>query len=291
MLLLVSVCRAAYSYCLAVNIQNTPSSFRTRIGLFFFEPLIVWSLIITQLEMASAAAVSNINREYFLTSLALPVTAVYLAVFLPIRFGRRDISVAVQKTGRVDRIIYVGGKLINSVVYMLPVGIFSAAGMPNSAAYYAVAQRYANLILVFEQARSRIFSARLMAERSLRDSRALFIEQKRSVISTGLTMFFIVMSIVLIGIETRILTEIKLSYFFLALLFNTLTLLEFGIGGALQLKNSHIFYFVANSLVLNAGGLVLFLFQDIGISLLVILLCKLLYNLSLYSKFKNLFLR
>lgn len=289
-LLLVSVCRAAYSYCLAVNIQRTPNSFRTRAGLFFFEPLIVWSLIIAQLEMASTESVSNFNIEFWPVSLVLPITAVYIACFLPIRSRRREIIGAVQKTGRADRISYVCGRLINSVVYLLPVGIFSAAGMPNSAAYYAVAQRYANIILVFEQARSRIFSARLLAEHGLRDSRALFIEHKRSVISTGLILFSIVAPIVLIGEEIGILTELKVSYFFLALLFSTLTLLEFGMGGALQLKNSHIFYFISNSLVLGASGLVLFLFQDIGISFLAILICKLLYNLSLYSKFKNRFL-
>ena len=251
MTLAIALFRAVSRYLTQLNIQFEVESKRAQTALTMTEPLlwVATSLFFigTHISGYDDKSLSVIAVKI---ALAILLSLAAIIAFLPYRPPLSWHKIGAQISWHS---FLAKGKLslagtLNSTFVSLPVVMLTNINLTNEAAFFAVAQRYANMILLFEQVRSRLFSAKFitLAADNITEKMALFQVHRRNALVTGMaTTAALGGGIGLLSVLALV-PELHYPSLFCAICIALLTLLEFGSGSILLLQNNERAYITAN---------------------------------------------
>lgn len=289
--LIIAIYRAIARYYTLVNIQANVASNRAQAGLTISEP-ILWAIIsATLIMLPTGNEATNTLSQAFHVGISASAALVILLFIFPYhpRLTIGHFAKEFTKQTFISKSKLSVSGLLNATFVSLPVIGLTQIGFAADAANFAIAQRYANVILIFEQVRSRLFSANYLKAltQTAQTRQALFNGHVRYALSTGTFMLFALIAGVAIFYHFNFLAELKLNALFYAIIFSALTLCEFGIGTILLITGRGVNYIIAN---LIAGGLIvaaLPFIQNVWIAFAIFIISKLLYVLMLHLYFKQ----
>ena len=289
-IVLLSVLRSLNSYIFSINLQLHKDSNRAYIGMSMFEPTL-W-ITLTSLMYFGAEYMSLVVPENMVS-----IVAIALVIFIPYfpliyitLPSREDTGHRVFLLFSKEYLFVVLAKISNTLVTNSPTMLLSSFGFQADAASFSIAQRYANLILVFEQTRSRYFSAQFL--RHIGEFKQLITEltvkHRVSAFATWCLMISTVSLFMVCQYYFEIDTEIQYSFFFIALASNTLTVFEFGFGAILMLNNYYKQYLLLN--VVNLMFLIIsfYIYNDPYQSLMMLIFLKTIYSIIINRLYKHL---
>ena len=285
LIVILAVPRSINSFLLAANIQRTPTSFRVEFGLTFFEPML-WVCMTAGLALVDQTA-KELSPIYATMSVALLVSCVLFCQYPWVPTWRTHDQKQLQLPNRKHWAV-VTAKLTNSVAYQAPAIILLYNGATTEAALFAIAQKYANVILLFEQVRSRTFTAKMLQFTDTTSTKlisATVQSHMRTTLLTGVVMTLAL--VVLLSAQARfgIAGEIDSYLLLIAVFLNFCTILEFGFGGYSILRG-HIFSYLS----LNLGFLALsclagIFLENITQTLVILILFRALYTFGIIFNF------
>ena len=251
MTLAISLFRAICRFLTTLNIQYQVESKRAQTALTISEP-ILWgttSLLLIGAEVNGYGGTSLAMTKAKI-ALAIILSLVAIITFLPYRppLNWTNIGTHISWQTFIDK-----GKLslagtLNSTSASLPVVSLTNINLTNEAAFFAVAQRYANIILIFEQVRSRMFSSKFItiATDKITAKADLFITYRKNALLTGTATTAALACAIAILSLLSLVPELHYPSLYCAIIIALLTLLEFGSGGILLLQNKECVYITAN---------------------------------------------
>ena len=251
MTLAISLFRAICRYLTSLNIQYEVDSKRAQTALTMTEPLL-WAA--TSLLFIGAEFAGYGSQSFVLIGCKIVIAVILslaaIIAFLPYRppLSWQNIGAHISWQSFISK-----GKLslagaLNSTFVNLPVVLLTNINFTNEAAFFAVAQRYANMILLFEQVRSRMFSAKFItvAADNITAKTTLFRAHRKNALLTGVATTAALCGAFTILSHLALVPELHYPSLFCAICIALLTLLEFGSGSILLLQNKERAYIVAN---------------------------------------------
>lgn len=290
--ILIGFYRAVSKYFTAVNIQHDISAARAQAGLAISEP-ILWGMVTFFFLGAThiQAHYDIIASPFAIMSLATFFAFVIIIWIFPycpsLTLNQLKTELALQPLLAKGQLSI--SNLLNALLVSLPIVALNQIGFTTEAAQFAVAQRYANTILVFEQIRSRLFSVNFLKNLS-NTSQArsrLFADHVKHALATGLMMLVCLLIGASLFKSLNLLEELDTLSFIYAVLFAILTLCEFGIGTILLLNKKQKSYILANII---AGSIIIVLIpvmDNVIVAFSIFTAAKLLYVLMLHFQFQK----
>ena len=287
LVLSISLFRAICRYLTILNIQYQVESKRAQTALTITEPLL-WgatSIIFIGAELAGYNEVSLAMLGGKI-ALATFVSLGAIIVFLPYRPSLTFSQIGAQITRHN---FFAKGKLslagaLNSTFVSLPVVMLTNINLTNEAALFAVAQRYANMILLFEQVRSRMFSAKFItvASDNIAEKKALFRSNRRNALLTGIATSAALSGGIGLLAFFALVPELHYPSLVCAMIIAILVLFEFGSGSILLLQKREKDYILANliscSLIVFASSFV----TTLAMSFAIFIVARVIYVMLLH---------
>ena len=289
LIVILAVPRSINSFLLAANIQRTPTSFRVEFGLTFFEPML-WLCMTAGLSLVDQTT-KELSAIYTTMSVALLVSYVLFRQYPWVPTWRTHNQKQLQLPNRKHWAV-VAAKLTNSVAYQAPAIILLYNGAPTEAALFAIAQKYANIILLFEQVRSRTFTAKMLQFTDTTSTKFISATVQSHIRATLLTGAMMTVALaILVSAQARfgVAGEIDNYLLLIAVFLNVCTILEFGFGGYSILRGHISTYLTFNLAFLALSCLAGIFLDSITQTLVILILFRALYTFGIVFNFFSIY--
>ena len=293
MTLAIALFRAISRYVTQLNIQFEVESKRAQTALTMTEPLL-WaatSLLFIGVEFAGYGSQSFVligSKIFFAVILSLAAIIAFLPYRPPLSWHKIASHISWQSFLSKGKLSLAG--TLNSTFVSLPVVMLTNINLTNEAAFFAVAQRYANMILLFEQVRSRMFSAKFITvgADNITAKTTLFRAHRKNALLTGIATTAALLGAITLLSLLALVPELHYPSLFCAICIALLTLLEFGSGSILLLQNNERAYIAANLISCSVIAASATFITSLTMSFAIFIAARVIYVSLLHRSFTKL---